>query len=196
LKRYIFVAFGGNLPVDVGSASLDPLKTLQRAVVDLGAAGLTLVAQSRFFTTPCFPAGAGPDYINAAAVFLTDLPPAAILQILHQVEAFYGRERVSRWAGRTLDLDLIACADEVLPDAATHRHWRDLPVDIQAQQAPDQLILPHPRLQDRGFVLVPLADIAPDWVHPILGLSVAAMLAALAPEARADILPIPAAGPD
>ena len=187
MKRYIYVALGANLPADVGSAALPPAQTLQRALADLAAAGLDPVAQSRFYTTPCFPEGAGPDYINAAAVFRSDLAPAALLTILHQTEARYGRQRLARWAGRTLDLDLIACADEVLPDAATHRHWRDLPAETQAGQAPDQLILPHPRLQDRGFVLVPLAEIAPGWVHPILQRSTAEMLAALPPEARAGI---------
>ena len=78
---------------------------------------------------------------------------------------------------------------EVRPDAATQDRWRALPAAAQAQVAPDQLILPHPRLQDRGFVLAPLAEIAPGWVHPRLGQSVAAMLEALGPEGLAGMAP-------
>ena len=79
--------------------------------------------------------------------------------------------------------------DLVLPDAQTHRRWRELAPEDQARQAPDQLILPHPRLQDRAFVLVPLADVAPDWRHPLSGLSVDQMLQALPAEDVAAVVP-------
>ncbi len=110
-----------------------------------------------------------------------------VLATLHAVEARFGRERVTRWGGRTLDLDLLAMGTQVLPDAATQVAWRDLPPEDQARQAPDRLILPHPRMQDRGFVLVPLADVAPDWLHPLLGQNVRQMLARLPAGDLADI---------
>jgi 2-amino-4-hydroxy-6-hydroxymethyldihydropteridine diphosphokinase len=115
---------------------------------------------------------------------------ASILARLHAVEARFGRKRAQRWGMRTLDIDLLAMGDSVLPDAATQDRWRLLPSEAQIGSTPDQLILPHPRMQDRAFVLVPLADVAPDWVHPRTGLSVRQMLAALPAEDRDAVTPL------
>jgi len=95
------------------------------------------------------------------------------------IEAEMGRERGERWSARTLDLDLLFAGDAVLPDPGTQDAWRALPPEEQARQAPGRLILPHPRLQDRGFVLVPLAEICPGWTHPRTGQTVRQMLEAL-----------------
>jgi 2-amino-4-hydroxy-6-hydroxymethyldihydropteridine diphosphokinase len=91
---------------------------------------------------------------------------------------------------RTLDLDLVAFGESVMPDLAGFEAWKVLPPDLQRLRAPDELILPHPRLQDRSFVLVPLADVAPGWRHPVLGLTVAQMLAARPAAERAEVFPI------
>ena len=184
----LLVAFGANLPF--GGAP--PADTLRDAVAELSGQGLEVLALSRFFATPCYPAGAGPDYVNAAAVIAgggsDDL--ASTLARLHAVEALFGRRRAQRWGMRTLEIDLLAVGDSVLPDAVTQDRWRGLPAKDQIGATPDQLILPHPRLQDRAFVLVPLADVAPDWRHPRTGLTVRQMLAALPAADRDAVKPL------
>ncbi|MFU1476450.1 2-amino-4-hydroxy-6-hydroxymethyldihydropteridine diphosphokinase [Roseovarius sp. C7] len=180
------VALGGNLSSAVGS----PRETLAAAIDMLGQIGLRASAVSRDFQTPCFPAGAGPDYVNAAARIETALGAQEVLTKLHEVEAHFGRERETRWGRRTLDLDLLAWGQEVLPDRARYLHWQGLSPQLQAEAAPDELILPHPRIQDRAFVLVPLLDVAPDWVHPVLGQSVRQMAEKLPKEALNEVVPL------
>ena len=185
-KSAALIALGSNLSWN-GKQSVEILRA---SLVALAENGVPAAQISRFFRTPCFPAGAGPDYVNAAAILEGNLDAAQILAILHQVEEQFGRERARRWGGRTLDLDLLAVGDTVAPDVATWRVWRNLAVDRQLKDAPDQLILPHPRLQDRAFVLVPLAEVAPDWVHPVHQLTVSAMVAALPPADVEQVRPL------
>lgn len=172
------VAFGGNLP---SIAGLTP-NTIMRAASELDKQNIRVVALSPLYATPCFPAGAGPDYVNAAAAVETSLSPRELLDRLHEIEQAFDRERKDRWGSRTLDLDLLSWADAVLPDLETYEFWRDLPAAEQRRATPDRLILPHPRLAERGFVLVPLADVAPGWTHPVSGLTVREMLARLPAE--------------
>ena len=179
-----YIAMGANLP----SGKCSPSDTLNAAISDFGQRNMMVEGISAFYRTPCFPAGAGPDYINAAVHLKSDLSSKDMLAHLHEIEAKHGRERLQRWGMRTLDLDLVACGDSILPDLATFEHWCTLSPDLQRQAAPTDLILPHPRLQDRAFVLVPLRDIAAEWTHPVLKKTVIEMCNALAPEALAEIV--------
>ncbi len=193
-SRPVLVALGSNLGSDQGSdadARSTPAETLRSALGQFAAAGLTLRDVSRVYRTPAFPPGSGPDFANAAALAeAPGLTPREILTALHGIEAAFGRQRQTRWAPRSLDLDLLAVGDAVLPDAAGFATWRDLPPDRQAQDAPPDLVLPHPRLQDRAFVLMPLMDVAPDWRHPVGGRSVAQMVTALPAADRAEVQPL------
>ncbi len=181
----VLVALGANLPADDQS----PTETVRQAIRALQAR-YGAVTPSRLYRSPAFPAGAGPDYINAAVRFATLDNATEVLAALHQIEADLGRTRRERWASRLIDLDLLAHGQQVLPDLDAQAAWRDMPLAQQLEQVPQQLVLPHPRLQDRAFVLKPLQDIAADWRHPVLGQSVDQMLARLSPAQIDPVVPI------
>ena len=182
----VLIALGANLSSSRGT----PEKTLISAVSAVHTHGMILREVSRFFLTPCYPPGAGPDYVNAVIGVTTALSPAGVLAELHEIESNFGRRRDTRWGMRTLDLDLLAYEDRVLPDAATQGEWMNLPADQQRLRAPGQLIVPHPRMQDRAFVLVPLVDIAPNWRHPVLGKTARQLLAAVPDAEISGVRPI------
>jgi 2-amino-4-hydroxy-6-hydroxymethyldihydropteridine diphosphokinase len=150
----IVLALGSNIP----SAAGPPVATLRAALLALGGAGITPVAVSRFFVTPAWPDPRDPAFVNAVACVETALAPAALLAELHRIEEQFGRTRAARNAPRTLDLDIV------------DYHGR-------VEAGPPQL--PHPRMAERGFVLIPLADVAPTWRHPVLRQNLDALLAAL-----------------
>lgn len=185
VPRYL-IALGANIPTAISA----PVETLDWAVEALRDRGIVVVALSRFYSTPAYPAGSGPDFANAATIVDMDLTPEPFLAILHEIEADAGRVRDKRWGARVLDLDLLAQDQTVLPDPTTQQSWMALTPQEAAQRVPGHLIVPHPRLHERGFVLAPLLDIAARWVHPITKQTVQQMYNALDPADLNGIVPI------
>jgi 2-amino-4-hydroxy-6-hydroxymethyldihydropteridine diphosphokinase len=164
----MLIGIGSNLS---GAGGASPLETCQRAVTRLDALPyLHLSALSRWYSTDPVPPSSQPTYVNAVAVLrvapgATEPEPAVLLAWLQAIEAYAGRLRTVPNAARTLDLDIIAMGD-----------------GGQIVRAVPDPVLPHPRAHLRAFVLVPLLDVAPNWVHPVLRRPAAQLLAALPPQ--------------
>jgi len=160
----IYIALGANLP----EGEHTPQETLALALEALAGEDVSVVARSSDWSSPAWPDPCDPPYVNAVAEIGTALSPRALLDLLHRVEARFGRERSRRNAPRTLDLDLIDHRGAVL-------------------KAEDGLEIPHPRATQRAFVLLPLQEIAPGWHDPVSGRSIDDLVEAL-PRAGRDAM--------
>jgi 2-amino-4-hydroxy-6-hydroxymethyldihydropteridine diphosphokinase len=160
MKEIHFVAIGANLPAASGQSARAACDWAASGLV--AATGLRAACRSRWYSSAPVPASGQPRYINGVVRLEGNADPAALLAALHAMEAKAGRVRGARDAARTLDLDIIDMAGLV-------------------RETPDP-VLPHPRAHLRAFVLLPLRDVAPDWVHPRTGAGIAALIAALPPQ--------------
>ncbi len=162
----ILIGLGGNLP----SARFGPpVRTLAAALSELAAHGIGIAARSSWYRSEPVPRSDQPWFVNAVAALDTGRDATDLLGLLQSVEAQFGRIRSMPNAARPLDLDLLD-------------HNGAL---VETQH----LVLPHPRLHQRRFVLMPLAEIAPAWRHPRLGLPAAELLARLPERKRVERLP-------
>ena len=160
----ILVALGANLTSPIHGG---PVETLTAALAEMVVQGIEIEARSRWYETAPVPVSDQPWYVNGVARVRTALGPAALLARLHEIEATFGRVRIMVNGARVIDMDLLAYGDRI------EAGWP---------------VLPHPRLQERAFVLLPLRDVAPDWRHPATGEDIGTMLARIGPEQRTRLL--------
>ena len=159
----ILIAFGANLPGPDGSP---PQETCLRALSVIAAIpGLAVASVSPLYISAPVPISDQPPYINGVLRADGAIDPAALLARLLEIESRFGRRRTGLNAARSLDLDIIAMGD----------------MGQLVRVAPDP-VLPHPRAHERAFVLRPLADVAPEWRHPVMRATAAELLAALPPQ--------------
>lgn len=148
----ILIALGSNISGPWGT----PQQSVQHALHALNSDGLKLVEASRLLLTAPFGKPNQPPFVNAVAHIETHLAPMALLQKLQAIEKEAGRRRKTRWGPRTLDLDIIDYHGLVM--------------------STEKLVLPHPGIAERIFVLKPISELAVKWRHPISHLSANAML--------------------
>ena len=143
----ILIALGANLPSSYGN----PEHTLEAAKAELAGRGIAVLKSSATIVTSPVPVSDQPDYRNAVISVATGLGPQALHDVLKEIEREFGREDAERNAARVLDLDLLAYDGVVMRG--------------------EGVLVPHPRMHQRDFVLGPLCEIAPEWIHPLLKLT-------------------------
>jgi 2-amino-4-hydroxy-6-hydroxymethyldihydropteridine diphosphokinase len=153
----ILIALGANLPSPRFGA---PRATLEAALAAIASHDVRILQRSSWWESEPVPASDQPWYVNAVASVETALEPVPLLALLHRIEAGFGRVRGARNEARLLDLDLLAYGN-------------------RRREGTEPPLLPHPRLAERAFVLLPLAEVAPDWHHPVTHESVRQLIARL-----------------
>lgn len=158
-----YLGLGSNLQIK----SMTSGDIVQQSICMIDRLVAPVAARSSLYRTKALHDKTQPDFINAVVEVETDLPAAELLARLHDVERQFLREREKRWSARTLDIDLLVYGDHVLPD---RKIWKKLEKSTDpAVTLWGTPLVPHIRMHRRGFVLLPLAEIASDWFHPVLG---------------------------
>ena len=177
----IYIGVGSNLSSERHGSSM----AICQAAVDCLSAYGQVVSCSPWYESAPVPVSDQPWFVNGVVCYQTALEPLDLLERLHAVEARFGRMRHQRNEARILDLDLLAYDDWVVPSVCKQVRQDD---KKKADTRLNGLAIPHPRMHQRAFVLLPLRDIAPDWTHPVTGQSIGHLIESL-PDGQ-DIRPI------
>ncbi len=162
----ILIGLGSNLTTEQYFTSGD---VINAALRELEKENIVIDLCSGFYETEPVPVSDQPWFINAVAKINTDLGAKKLLNRLHKIEEKIGRIRRDRWEARVIDIDLLCYNDLILPDM---ENWFSLANDIHCKE----MIVPHSRMHERNFVLIPLQEIVPHWVHPVLGKNIQQLL--------------------
>ncbi len=162
----VFIGLGANISSPYGP----PKATLKAALQAFPEERIRVLNVSRWYASPAYPDPSAPPFTNSVAKVATDLDPPQLLRVLHDVERRFGRIRRAQWEPRPVDLDILdydgLCS----------------PAD-RAEGYPD---IPHPRMTERAFVLLPLQELAPHWRDPRSGRSIISLIQALPSDQTAE----------
>lgn len=151
----------------LGSNAIDAADYLRKAIVDIEKIAI-VTGKSSLYRTAAWGLKDQPDFVNAAIEIRTGLSPDALLLNLQQIEEIHGRVRMTRWGPRTLDLDILFFGSQVIAKA--------------------NLIIPHPLVAERRFVLQPVNEIAAEFKHPVAGKTIQEMLSACPDDSKVEFL--------
>ena len=175
MNSYVIV-LGSNLPSEFGNS----FETLKKCVYEIKSdLSIKSLSTSNWYKSLSFPDRNEPKFTNVGIHFYSNLTPKQLLNLASSLEEKYGRKREGRWKARTCDIDILLCDQLILPSKLNYEKWMRLELEDQLKLIPNELILPHPRMQERPFFLKPLSDLQPKWIHPFLKKTAKEMLDSL-----------------
>ncbi|MCP5382239.1 MAG: 2-amino-4-hydroxy-6-hydroxymethyldihydropteridine diphosphokinase [Kordiimonadaceae bacterium] len=162
----ILIGLGSNLTTDEYKSSSE---ILDAAINELKVNGVQILNKSSYYETEPVPKSDQPWYVNAVISVETSLSAPELLKLMHEIELNLGRVRRDRWEARIIDLDLLCYHDKIYPNK---NKW----LEFAFKNTYEEMVIPHPRMHLRDFVLIPANEIAGDWVHPVFNKNIITML--------------------
>ena len=158
------IALGANINSSVGS----PIETLKACIEKFEKKNISIKKMSNWYESEAFPNPLDPPFVNCCLSVETVFKPQELLNFFLRIEEVLGRKEKKRWGPRVCDIDILSQGQQILPNRSEFNYWYKMDFEIQKIKKPTELIIPHPRIQDRDFVLVPFCEIEENWFHPFL----------------------------